>query len=189
MSDLKIEYKELKDIIPYVNNSRTHSDEQITQIAASIHEFGFTNPILLDGNNGIIAGHGRLLAAKKLGMDEVPTIDLSYFTEAQKKAYIIADNQLALKAGWDEDLLKIELQELDEMDFDIDLLGFDDEFLNDLDLNEDDDRYIEDINITEGSDYYNFTIKCKNKKDYDVICKIVGKQKHADFEDFIRCVD
>jgi len=133
MSDLKIEYKEVKDIIPYVNNSRTHSDEQITQIAASIHEFGFTNPILLDGDNGIIAGHGRLLAAKKLGMDEVPTIDLSYFTEAQKRAYIIADNQLALNAGWDEELLKIELQELDEMDFDLDLMGFDDDFMDGLD--------------------------------------------------------
>lgn len=124
--------KSLTDLIPYVNNSRTHSDEQINQIASSIKEFGFTSPILIDEQGGVIAGHGRILAAKKLGLDDVPCIVLSGLTEAQKKAYIIADNQLPLNAGWDLDKLKLEIETLGEMDFDIDLLGFDDDFLNGL---------------------------------------------------------
>lgn len=111
---LEILYKKTDDLIPYVNNSRTHSDTQITQIASSIKEFGFTNPILLDGDDGIIAGHGRLAAAQKLGLSEVPTIDLSHLTPAQRKTYIIADNKLALNAGWDEEILKIELEGLSE---------------------------------------------------------------------------
>ena len=123
---------QVSDLIPYINNSRTHSDEQITQVAASIKEFGFTNPILIDDDNGIIAGHGRLLAARKLGMDTVPTITLKGLTDAQKKAYVIADNQLALNSGWDLDLLKIELENLQELDFDIELLGFDDDFIDGL---------------------------------------------------------
>lgn len=130
----KYEYKEsaIKDLIPYVNNSRTHSDEQVAQIASSIKEFGFTNPVLIDEQGGLIAGHGRVMAAKKLNLTEVPSIVLSGLTEAQKKAYIIADNQLPLNAGWDLDTLKLELETLQELDFDIDLLGFDDEFLNGL---------------------------------------------------------
>ena len=113
-------------LIPYVNNARTHSDEQVAQIAASIREFGFTNPILVDENCGIIAGHGRLAAARKLGLDTVPTITLPGLSDAQKKAYVIADNQLALNAGWNEDLLKVEIEQLDLGGFDIDLLGLDD---------------------------------------------------------------
>jgi DNA modification methylase len=119
-------------LIPYINNSRTHSDEQIAQVSASIKEFGFTNPILIDEDNGIIAGHGRLLAARKLGLDTVPTITLKGLTDAQKKAYVIADNQLALNAGWDLDALKLELETLQELDFDIDLLGFEDDFIDGL---------------------------------------------------------
>ena len=107
MSGLKVEYKNIKELIPYCNNSRTHSDEQVLQIASSIKEFGFTNPVLIDGQGGIIAGHGRIMAAQKLKMDEVPTITLSDLSEAQKKAYIIADNKLALNSGWDDELLKI----------------------------------------------------------------------------------
>ena len=112
------------DLIPYVNNSRTHSDEQILQIASSIKEFGFTNPILIDGENGIIAGHGRLMAAKKLGMEDVPTIELSHLSTAQKKAYILADNKLALNSGWDAALLALEFAELNELGFDLELTGF-----------------------------------------------------------------
>lgn len=128
------EYETVKTdiLIPYVNNSRTHSDEQVIQIAASIKEFGFTNPVLIDEDNGLIAGHGRVMAAKKLNLDTVPSIRLNGLTEAQKKAYIIADNQLPLNAGWDLDLLKLELENLQELDFDIDLLGFDDDFLEGL---------------------------------------------------------
>lgn len=121
---LKIESIEVTKLIPYANNARTHSDEQVAQIAASIKEFGWTNPILIDGENGIIAGHGRLAAARKLGMDEIPAIQLDGLSKAQKKALILADNKLALNAGWDDALVAIELGELKEMDFDITLTGF-----------------------------------------------------------------
>ena len=124
MKHYQHEIKKVSDLIPYVNNSRTHSDEQTTQIASSIKEFGFTNPVLIDESGGLIAGHGRLMAAKKLDLKEVPCIVLSGLTEAQKKAYIIADNQLPQNAGWDLDKLKLEIDTLSEMDFDIDLLGF-----------------------------------------------------------------
>ena len=130
--NLNIKYLQKNALIPYVNNSRTHDNNQVKQIASSIKEFGFTNPILIDEDNGIIAGHGRLLAADLLGMDEVPTITLKGLTEAQRKAYVIADNQLALSAGWDLDSLKVELDRLAELDFDIDLLGFEDDFLSSL---------------------------------------------------------
>ena len=129
---LKINYRATGDLIPYINNSRTHSEQQIQQVASSIKEFGFTNPILVDEDNGIIAGHGRLLAAQKLGLDEVPTITLEGLTEAQRKAYVIADNQLALNADWDIDALKVEVDRLTELDFDLDLLGFDDDMLKNL---------------------------------------------------------
>ena len=111
-------------LIPYARNSRTHSDEQVAQIAASIREFGFTNPVLIDGEDGIIAGHGRVLGARKLGLDSVPCVRLDHLTETQKRAYIIADNKLALNAGWDNELLQLELADLHEADFDMDLLGF-----------------------------------------------------------------
>lgn len=131
---MEIIYKKIEDLIPYVNNTRTHSEEQVNQIASSIKEFGFTNPVLIDSDGGIIAGHGRVMGAKKLSMMEVPTITLDNLTEAQKKAYIIADNKLALNAGWDEELLKVEIEALQDMEFDIDLLGFSDEELADLDI-------------------------------------------------------
>jgi len=122
---VKITQKLVTELIPYVKNSRTHSDEQVAQIAASIKEFGWTNPILIDGDNGIIAGHGRLMAARKLGHKEVPTIELKDLTETQKKAYIIADNRLALNAGWDNEMLTIELNDLLADGFALDILGFD----------------------------------------------------------------
>ena len=125
--DIKIEYRSVEALIPYARNARTHTDEQVTKVAASIREFGWTNPILVDGKNGIVAGHCRLLAAKKLGLTRVPVIELAYLTEAQKRAYILADNQLAINgSGWDEELLRIELSELKEEDFDLSLTGFDD---------------------------------------------------------------
>jgi len=130
MNKPKIESRDIDKLIPYINNSRKHSDEQVAQIAASIKEFGWTNPILVDGDNGLIAGHGRLLAARKLGMNTVPVIELAYLTETQKKALIIADNKLALNADWDNELLMLELQQLNSDDFDLSLLGFD---VNELD--------------------------------------------------------
>lgn len=122
---MKIVQKPVDKLIPYINNSRTHSDEQVAQIAASIKEFGWTNPILVDGENGIIAGHGRLMAARKLGYTEVPTIELKDLTETQRKAYIIADNRLALNAGWDNEMLTIELNDLLADGFALEMLGFD----------------------------------------------------------------
>lgn len=122
--ELNIEYRTVDSLIPYARNSRTHSDEQVAQIAASIREFGFTNPVLIDGENGIIAGHGRLMAARKLGMSDVPVIELAHLTETQKRAYIIADNKLALNAGWDDEMLALELGDLSEEGFDLELTGF-----------------------------------------------------------------
>jgi ParB-like chromosome segregation protein Spo0J len=122
---MKVVQKPVDKLIPYINNSRTHSDEQVAQIAASIKEFGWTNPILVDGENGIIAGHGRLMAARKLGYTEVPTIELKDLTETQRKAYIIADNRLALNAGWDNEMLTIELNDLLADGFALEMLGFD----------------------------------------------------------------
>ena len=122
----KIENLPTGDLIPYAGNSRTHDAAQVSQIAASIKEFGFTNPVLIDADNGIIAGHGRVLAAQKLKLDQVPCIRLGHLTDAQKRAYVIADNKLALNAGWDDDALQAELDRLREEDFDLDLLGFSD---------------------------------------------------------------
>ena len=127
MRDLSVQFRPVDSLIPCARNSRTHShsDAQIAQIAASIREFGWTNPVLVDGGNGIIAGHGRVLAARKLGMAEVPCIELAGMTEAQKRAYIIADNKLAENAGWDKELLALELGDLKTDGFDLDLIGFD----------------------------------------------------------------
>src|SRR3990172_6771589 len=122
----------VEKLIPYARNARTHSDEQIAQIAASIAEFGWTNPILIGSDGILIAGHARLLAARKLGMTEVPVIVLDHLTETQRRALVMADNRLALNAGWDEELLRIELESLKEDGFDLDLVGFSDEELDGL---------------------------------------------------------
>ena len=120
----KVERRALERLAPYARNARTHSPAQVDQIAASIREWGWTVPVLLDERDGIIAGHGRLLAAKKLGLGEIPCMVARGWSEAQRKAYVLADNKLALNAGWDEELLKIELGDLRELDFNIDLTGF-----------------------------------------------------------------
>jgi DNA modification methylase len=130
--EIEVKYRKVEDLIPYVNNSRKHSDEQVAQIASSIKEFGWTNPILIDGTNSIIAGHGRLMAARKLKMEEVPTIELSHLTDTQRKALVIADNKLALNADWDTTLLTIELDELLKDGFALDILGFNADELNAL---------------------------------------------------------
>ena len=132
MNHYKNKILKTADLIPYANNSRTHSDEQINQVASSIKEFGFTNPVLVDEQNGIVAGHGRVMAANKLGLEEVPCIVLDGLTKAQKKAYVIADNQLALNSGWDLGMLKLEVESLKEMDFDLDVMGFDEGFVDNL---------------------------------------------------------
>lgn len=129
---LEVTYRKVEDLIPYARNARTHSDEQVARIAASIKEFGWTNPIIIDGENGIVAGHGRTLAARKLGLTEVPCIELKNLTETQKRAYILADNRLALDAGWDNEMLAIELGDLKDAGVDLELTGFSDEELDEL---------------------------------------------------------
>jgi len=128
----KIVLRSVESLIPYARNARTHSDAQVAQIAASIREFGFTNPVLVDGENGIVAGHGRVLAARKLSMVQVPCIELAHLTDAQRRAYIIADNKLALNAGWDEQLLTLELGELKMAGFNLSATGFGELELNAL---------------------------------------------------------
>lgn len=122
---MKIEEKSVKELIPYANNARTHSDEQITRLCSSIREYGFTTPIIIDEENNVLAGHGRLEAVKRLGWEKVPCAVLEGLTKAQKKAYIIADNKLALDADWDFNMLRLELENLKELDFDLGLTGFD----------------------------------------------------------------
>ena len=124
IESLRVEYRKVETLIPFARNPRTHSDAQVAKLAASIVEFGWTNPILVDGSQGIIAGHGRLAAARKLGLAEVPVIELGHLTLAQKRAYVIADNRLALDAGWDEEMLAIELAELSDSGYDLTLTGF-----------------------------------------------------------------
>lgn len=121
----KYQVRRVADLIPYARNARTHSDQQIAQIAASIREFGFLNPIITDGDDGVLAGHGRIIALQKLGIDDVPCIDAAHLTEAQRRAYVIADNKLALNAGWDDDMLRVEFADLESEGFDLSLIGFD----------------------------------------------------------------
>lgn len=123
-SKLEVTYRPIESLIPYARNSRIHSDAQVAQIAASIREFGWTNPVLIDAEGGIIAGHGRIMAGRKLGITEAPCIVLENLTDAKRRAYIIADNKLALNAGWDVELLKVEMKDLDAEKFDLTLTGF-----------------------------------------------------------------
>src|ERR1700722_7055069 len=124
--DIQIARWPIERLIPRANNPRTHSPAQVAQLAASMREFGFTNPILVGADDDVIAGHARLMAARKLGMTEVPVIVLAHLSAAQRRALVIADNQLALNSGWDEEALRIELALLQEADYDLDLVGFDD---------------------------------------------------------------
>lgn len=138
----RIERLPISALVPYARNSRTHSDEQLAQIAASMREFGFTNPVLIDEQGGIVAGHGRVMAAQRLGMDHVPCLRLAGLTQAQRRAYVIADNQIALNASWDDAMLRLELADLQAADFNLDLLGFDADRLDELlaDADEDTDE-------------------------------------------------
>jgi site-specific DNA-methyltransferase (adenine-specific) len=144
---LKIEYRKVSDLLPYARNARTHSDAQVSQLAASIKEFGFNNPVAVDGDGMILCGHGRVMAAQKLGMTEIPTVCLSHLSDTQKKAYILADNKLALNAGWDNDMLKVELEDLKFSNFDLDLVGFSTEELDEI-MNQDEEPEVEDDDYT-----------------------------------------
>ena len=124
-----IERRSVDSLVPYARNSRTHSEDQVAQLAAAMREFGFTNPVLIDENGGIVAGHGRIMAARAVGLTEVPCITLAGLTEAQRRAYVIADNKLALNAGWNDEVLREEMRALADADYDLDLTGFDDDEL------------------------------------------------------------
>ena len=182
---MKIEYIKVKELHGYEFNTRTHSDEQVNQMAASIGEFGFTNPLLIDGERQIIAGHGRLAAATKIGMEDVPCIVLDHLTEAQRRAYVIADNKLALNAGWDEDLLKLELSALDQIGFDLSVIGFDDYELAGLVIDddiaggltdEDDVPEVAEIPISKQGDIWlldNHRVMCGDSTSIDDVDKLV----------------
>lgn len=186
----KLEKISIEDLIPYARNSRTHSDEQVAQIAASIKEFGFTNPVLIDNENGIIAGHGRVLAGRKLKLKEIPCIRLDHLTDAQKKAYVIADNKLALNSGWDAEMLKLELVELKDDGFDIDLIGFDGDelaeiFAEESEINEgltDEDEVPEvpEKPVTKLGDIWilgNHRLMCGDSTSIDAVEKLMDGQK------------
>lgn len=177
--------KNTDELIPYVNNARTHTPEQVAQIAASIKEFGFCNPVLIDKDSGIIAGHGRVMAAQKLGLETVPTIELSHLTDTQRKAYILADNRLAEKSGWDDELLRLELGELQDLDFDLSLIGFDD---FDLTIDEmpaaltDEDAVPEvpDVPVTKLGDVWlcdNHRLMCGDSTSIDAVDKLMNGNK------------
>jgi len=166
-----ITYKKIDDLIPYARNSRTHSEEQINQLASLIKEFGFRGAILVDGENGIIAGHGRVLACKKLGITDIPTVDGSDMSEPQRKAYVIADNKIALNAGWDYEMLNLEFDELKENGFDIELLAFDDK---ELKLFEESDSDEIDSAVEDDGSKNMLVIECVSEREAE---KTIGELK------------
>lgn len=184
---MEIKKRMIDLLIPYVNNARTHDEAQVKQIASSIKEFGFNNPVLIDEQGGIIAGHGRVQAAQLLNLSEVPTITLSHLSEAQKKAYILADNRMALNAGWDIELLKLEILDLDDKDFDLSLTGFDDdelaEFLKEeIDPQSDEDAVpeIPDEPISKEGDIWilgNHRVMCGDSTSIDAVEKLMDGNK------------
>lgn len=187
-SDAKLEYLPVSQLIPFARNSRTHDDAQVAQIAGSIREFGFTNPVLIDSANGIIAGHGRVLAARKLDLEKVPCIRLEHLTDAQKRAYIIADNKLALNAGWDNNLLSLEFKDLKDLDFDLSLTGFLPDEINALLApeqvegltNEDAVPEVPVEPITKLGDIWvlgNHRLMCGDSTSIDAVEKLMGGQK------------
>lgn len=190
MQKLEIVYKNIDELLPYINNARTHDEMQINQIASSIKEFGFNSPIAIDNDNVILCGHGRLLGAKKLGLKEVPTVCLSHLTPQEKKAYILADNKIALNSGWDFDLLKLEFEDLKSVDFDLSLTGFSDNEINDLfkdidqEVKDDDfdvDSQTSDVNIKSAlGDIWvcgNHRVMCGDSTSFDDVEKLMGGHK------------
>jgi hypothetical protein len=174
MTKLAIKYKKTTELTAYAKNSRTHSDAQIAQLVASLREFGFTNPILIDDKNGIIAGHGRLKAAQELDYETVPTIELSELTEQQRRAYIIADNKLALNAGWDNELLAFEIQDLLEAGYDLGLTGFSDEEIKALNFN--DAEIDEDFKEPSDESRNTLLIECTGERELETLYEEMQKR-------------
>ena len=163
----KVERRLIAELIPYARNARTHSDAQVAQIAASITEWGWTTPVLVDETGSIIAGHGRVMAARKLGLEDVPVMVASGWSEAQKKAYVLADNQLALNAGWDIDLLKIEIGDLDAEGFNLDLIGFDQIEL--AKFFDQESIFDKDLKEQEYKEVFNIIIECQDETEQEKI--------------------
>lgn len=182
-----VERVNVADLIPYARNSRTHSEEQVAQIAASIKEWGWTTPILIDEESGIIAGHGRVMAAQKLGLETVPAMKADGWSEAQKRAYVIADNKLAENAGWDTDMLALEMQELDGLDFDLSIIGFGEDMLADLTAvgtdgltDEDAVPELQDEPVSVLGDVWllgNHRVMCGDSTSVDAVEKLMAGQK------------
>jgi len=183
----KVERRAVASLVPYARNARTHSEKQVAQIAASIREWGWTNPVLVDGEGSIIAGHGRVMAAQKLGLQDIPVMVADGWTEAQRKAYVLADNQLAMNAGWDIEMLKIEIGELNSDGFNLDLIGFDDKILADL-LNDPTEGLTDPDDVPEPpaepvtvlGDVWvmgNHRIICGSSTEADVVDKLLGSVK------------
>jgi hypothetical protein len=175
MIKLAIKYKKTADLVPYANNSRLHDETQLGQLVASINEFGFTNPVLLDGANGIIAGHGRVMAANVLGLETVPTIELQHLTDEQKAAYVIADNKLAQNAKWDDEILRLELQSLSDADYDLSILGFDEASLS---------RLLDVAETADAFEEYNQAIEYENKNAGPHKSLIVHFENEQDVDNF-----
>jgi hypothetical protein len=175
MIKLAIKYKKTADLVPYANNSRLHDETQLGQLVASINEFGFTNPVLLDGANGIIAGHGRVMAANVLGLETVPTIELQHLTDEQKAAYVIADNKLAQNAKWDDEILRLELQSLSDADYDLSILGFDEASLS---------RLLDVAKTADAFEEYNQAIEYENKNAGPYKSLIVHFENEQDVDNF-----
>lgn len=175
MHELKITYKKTNDLIPYARNARKHSDAQVTQIAASIQEFGFNAPIAVDKNNVVIYGHGRLLAAKKLGLETVPTVSLEHLTENQRKAYILADNQIALNSTWDDAFLQLELTELKESEYDLNKIGFStdelDSMLKDIETD------LPELSDLDAPQKKSITFNFARFEDFDYLTNLLETQK------------
>lgn len=175
MIKLAIKYKKTADLVPYANNSRLHDETQLGQLVASINEFGFTNPVLLDGANGIIAGHGRVMAANVLGLETVPTIELQHLTDEQKAAYVITDNKLAQNAKWDDEILRLELQSLSDADYDLSILGFDEASLS---------RLLDVAETADAFEEYNQAIEYENKNANPYKSLIVHFENEQDVDNF-----
>jgi hypothetical protein len=185
----QIETLDINSLIPYARNARTHSEAQIAQIAGSIKEFGFTNPILIDKDNGIIAGHGRVAAARKLNLTEVPCIRLEHLSETQRKAYILADNRIALNSGWEVELLSTELEELKDLGINLESLGFDSEeidaLLNKIEptaglTDEDEAPEVQEQAVTKHGDIWvmgNHRLMCGDSTSIDAVDKLMAGQK------------
>ena len=183
---LQIVYKNVDDLIPYARNAKIHDENNINLIAGSIKSFGFNNPVLLDGENGIIAGHGRVLASKKLGIKQIPTIELQGLSDAEKRAYIIADNRLTEKSEWDKEILSLELQDLNELGIDLNIIGFNDEDLNNIIQEETpevvEDEFSEQIETPKSvkGDIWicgNHRVMCGDSTSFDDVEKLMGGDK------------